>query len=255
MRKIIAYILITAAVVAGGATFKGISMQSKMRYYCVAQWPFDEDAADTTVEDSIGSYDGTASKNTEDMNAIGKINGALDFNGDVNDYIDLGDETIFTPTTSGFSVSAWVYMETLPCMYIAYKKYEWLLEVDEWSVGWALIDNNTPEDTGNLSFYGTSMQSTFDGNWTHIVGTWNGGTELSGMKAYVNGVEISQGESSAKDEPFYYPRNTNNNFYIGNDPCDSSYRSKYLDNVTIHNKALSQVEIDWLYNGGDGREL
>lgn len=251
MRKIIAYILITAAVVAGGATFKGISMQSKMRYYCVAQWPFDEDAADTTVEDSIGSYDGTASKNTEDMNAIGKINGALDFNG-VNDCVDIG-ATLESFFQRDFSLSFWVNRSAggVANRYIIYScnvlSGTVLVDIDasssEIDFGYYTVyaEYGKMINTGGLSVIG---------QWQHIVcvAKQTNPTTVT-LSIYLNRVLVE--EDTVSVSMGYYSGSSN--LLLGNGAESGFYG--IIDNVTIHNKALSQVEIDWLYNNGDGREL
>jgi hypothetical protein len=72
---------------------------------CVAQWKMNDNTASTTVVDYMGYSDGTAQQNTEDINAVGKINGALSFNG-TSDYVNTNDyfKSIFQ---NSFSISFW----------------------------------------------------------------------------------------------------------------------------------------------------
>ena len=80
----------------------------------VAHWPLQDDAANTTVEDAGGSYDGTlqGGSNTADLSTTGPttwLPKALAFDG-VDDFLDFGGTVgNFTSTAT---LVAWVQINT-----------------------------------------------------------------------------------------------------------------------------------------------
>jgi len=72
----------------------------------VAYWKMDDNTDNTVVKDEMGTYNGTAQRNTNLMSADGIRGRALRFNGS-SDYVDTG-ETFQTIFRNSFSVSLWV---------------------------------------------------------------------------------------------------------------------------------------------------
>jgi len=198
-------------------------------------WKFDEGTG-TTANDSSGyGNDGTI------YGAVwveGKVGGALSFDGD--DYVEVPDDDSLKPEL--VTLEAWVKSDGSPgkYKYIAGKKY---------AGGWGSYHLYTG-NTGGLRFYigysggfiaspdaGTGI---WDGNWHHIVGTYNGCV----VKLYVDGNEISGGTETTEDIAY-----NSENFYIG------SYGTGYyfkglIDEVKVYNQPLSEAEILEHYQAG-----
>lgn len=232
----------------------------------VAWWQMNDKAADTNVVDSAsaGDYTGAANKNTEDMNAVGKVGGALDFNG-VNDYVDTGDtfESVFQDE---FSINLWFKAnDGRP------DGEEIFVGVDKVAVGgndnWFWLSNfygyprasygvNYPDNDLLMAII---LESPFkddeETDWTMITGVI---TKISSSTAkcelYLNGeleATSSVGDTILSEYSNIYELYIGSENYKGD---DASHFSGLIDNVTIWNKALSSNEIAFLYNDGNGRE-
>ena len=172
-------------------------------------------------------------------------NYSMDF--DVSQYIDLGDDDIFSfgdsANDSPFSISAWIYMDSTTNFRIVSKydapNYEYQFDVG---------------GSSNLRFYvfdGSSYRartgSTLSINqWYHVVATYNGvggANAENGIKIYVDGVEITGTTSS--NGSYTAMHNTTAPVYIGR--IASSYANGKIDAVSIFNYALSSSQITTLY--------
>ncbi|MDI6603477.1 MAG: LamG domain-containing protein, partial [Patescibacteria group bacterium] len=91
-----------------------------------------------------------------------------------------------------------------------------------------------------------------NGNWHHIVGTWDGTTAANGVKLYVDGVLETQGTANAVEtvNPTY-------NLCFGQSPECTGYNYWFdglIDEVAIYNRALSAEEIKQHYEAGSPAE-
>jgi len=161
----------------------------------VSYYKLDENAASTTVADSEGSNTGTASTNTANLyDASGKINSAFDFDGSSED-VTLANESNFDfDYTEPFSVQAW-FKSTSNSM------YKWMVSkqansgnYEGWYLGfgatagkieWNLDNNGAPSGAYVIRKLTTSTFN--DGDWHHVIGTYNGNGLLSGLNIYVDG--------------------------------------------------------------------
>src|SRR3990167_1143964 len=72
----------------------------------VAQWKMNDNAANTTVAELGGLYNGVLNVNTDTRTIAGKIDTALDFNGST-DFVEVTDPNIGTANT--FTICLWIY--------------------------------------------------------------------------------------------------------------------------------------------------
>jgi hypothetical protein len=92
-----------------------------------------------------------------------------------------------------------------------------------------------------------------DGNWHHIVATYDGSKDESGLTIYVDG--ISDGNDRTKTGSYDGMSVTSRDLCIGGmDTETGAIQSDWIDNVCIFDKLLIQEEVDFLYNGGNGTE-
>jgi hypothetical protein len=108
---------------------------------------------------------------------------------------------------------------------------------------------------GGLRFYvsdGTTTiespdagASLWDGNWHHVVGTYDGST----VRLYVDGTEVGSGTAANLTVNYSLP--INNNLYLGtyNGQSQNAF-SGLLDEVSIFNRVLSPTEIQTLAAAG-----
>ncbi len=104
----------------------------------VSYWKFDDNYANTTVNDAPSSNDGIASTNTNNLyTASGKINSAFDFDGS-SEYVSISNEANFRfdGSTEDFSVNAWIKLDTTGTTKLIFDKRDgagdgWRFEVED----------------------------------------------------------------------------------------------------------------------------
>jgi hypothetical protein len=244
LKKLIAFLILFMAATAQA----DIDLEPN----CVADYNMNDDAANTTVVDAMGSYNGTAQQNTSDMHVAGKINGALTFNG-TSDYINTN--TFQSVFQSDFSISFWIKptdgqpssgrgvmgainpvqsyeakfsQSTGGNLYFTYK-LSVLLSLFLSSVIWD--DGETP--------------------WKHVtLVIYQDDADVKG-EMYVNGILVTSSQIEGQMSDYL----NGGAFFIGKVyGTPPTYFDGLIDNVIISNKALSTEEITFLYYNGKGTE-
>ena len=197
----------------------------------VAYYPFSGDANDK----SGNLYDGIAYDTILINDKDGNPNSAYQFG--INKYIKLPNNEDFNITQT-LTVSAWIYLNT---------------ESSAWQS--VICKGNTSSMSSPYALLIRYMKLTLLLNrnefrssvtvpanqWVHIAVTWNHNT----IKFYLNGVlDTSQSY-------FSYDLNViDDNCVIGKDaPGATEWFDGNLDEILIYNRALSETEIQTLYNG------
>ena len=194
---------------------------------------------------------------------------SLDFDG-TNDYVTFGDATVFTPNGSGagrgFSIGLW--FKTTDASTVGFPANNIFLLGKSNVIGGNTEYTMQIESTGKIRFTltgkgGGSPLNPFarlttntalnDGNWKHIIFTWDLGSPVttSNFKVYVNG---SQDTSAT-----LVTSGTLTSVANGAAPLTlattgvgpfSSYLEGKLDEVFIVDDALSSSQVTDIYNGG-----
>ena len=231
----------------------------------VAQWKLNDNAANTDVADASGNgHGGTCSVNTSTAHATGKLDGALDFNGDR--YVTIGDDNAFSfgngTSDSPFSVVAWVYVTDTASVQVVISKYDATTgnNQKEW-----LLDFNTEENliflvadqTNSVISYVTTDAALSSG-WRLIVATYDGeggATAADGIEIYVDGLSVNV--SVTNDASYVAMSNTSASVLLGaytGAAQLSSYFADKLDNIVIVDRVITEAEVKALWNGGNGIE-
>jgi len=207
--------------------------------------PFDDDSGvalyqfDGDVLDTGGNYHGTNSGVTFES---GKYNQCGYFDG--NHQI-----TTNVPYFTGdFTISAHIKTDGTAGGYLA----------SEWnsSGGYGIFISIGHDAIGLGAYNGTNQISTWglvdhdNGNsWNHVTFSFNGTTDVDGVKLFFNGKEVGSGSStSAVLSGASHP------LYIGTTMHSTQFDGK-IDQFRIFNRALNEKEINILYNEKIERHL
>ena len=213
---------------------------------CIAFFKLNDNAANSIVINEMGINGvlyNDQNNYTSEQHATGKISGGFYLGGVVSDYITKSPSPI--NGTGSFSLSVWV--KTTDCGVLlqqrdggAVGQYE-LVILPDGTIYY--FDWNTPPPAYCLQF--TTTRTVNDGVWHHIVFVRNGS----------NGYIYVDNHLEATD--FHAPCDINGQlvFCIGKDFRNNGSPFKgTLDNISIFNKALSEDEIAFLWNNGNGTE-
>ena len=198
----------------------------------VGWWPFNGNANDESGNGNNGTVNGATL--TADRN--GKTNSAYNFDG-VNNFIQIQALNV-----SNLSISAWININSWntpgglggivsTLMGPFYTGYEF--RIDNTGITTMVLG-------GNGSWYSNSdIQSIQLGNWLHLVTSWDGATS----KLYINNILVK-----SLSVPYF----ANNNFPVmigtrGN-YSNGGWLNGKIDDIGIWNRALTQQEINDLYN-------
>ncbi len=184
----------------------------------VAWWKFDETSGTTASDSSGNNYTGTLVNGP--VWTTGKIGNALSFDG-VNDYVSAN-----IPSLSSITISAWV-RTPIPGSTLR------IIDAN-WTVPLLRFDNSSVQFIGNVFL--TSNTTFLANQWYHLVAVG----DANGHKLYVNG-SLDNSNSTA------YTASNGNPILIGG---SLDLFNGLIDDVRVYNRALSQSEIQTLYNAG-----
>ncbi|TET75162.1 MAG: LamG domain-containing protein [Candidatus Aminicenantes bacterium] len=212
----------------------------------ISQWKMNDNAADTTVADAVGSNVGTLAggDNTEDISTTGKINRALDFDG-ASDVVSIPNASSLNPTE--ITITMWVKFNEIPYSgQIGLNKegqYRFIAgDVDSSHLSIRYATTTTGWTDGKLA--GNTVLTS--GVWYYAVATYDG----SSWKLYLNGNLDGQTAESGtilSKTPL---------LYIGSHNAGPTghYFNGMIDDVRIYNFSLSYAEQLAIFNHGRGTE-
>ena len=214
----------------------------------VAYWSF-ENPADL-AHDSAGSYNGTLLSNNGGalpQPAAGRVGGAIDFERDNQDYMDLPDG--MANFTNGITVAAWVNYES-------YTNWNRLIDFGNGSANNNLLlaRNGTSANlmwefhntAGGTESHPVNTGQFVNGQWMHIAATVApGATNACVSTIYLNGVPVS-----VKADHTLPSNVTRVNNYIGRSNWADDYLDSLMDELIIYNRSLGGSEIQALYQAG-----
>ena len=226
MKKIITIIMIFLCLIT---TSFGALTDDLVAYY-----KFDGNTIDSTDNGNDGTNNGATSISS------GKIGEAYYFDG-VNDYIEISNSIVSSIITSdSFAISAWVNPEIY---------YKYIISMGSGgnylgsAVGFDI--RNDKKLRGFIGYSRTSPQAISSQDilldtWSFVTMTYNG----NDIKLYINGVY---------DGTIYAPNptwGTSIPSYIGR--WQNRYFNGKIDEIGIWQRALTESEVEELYNNGNG---
>ncbi len=195
----------------------------------VAYYPFNGDAQDA----SDNGYHGVVNGATHVTDRFGKLNGALNFDGD--DFIEITDNPDFD--LDYVTISAWISPD------IEYGERS-VFTKDNFNRGYFLnvTSNKIWFSVGDGSWHHLTIERTLPRNqWSHLVGTFNGNVlklyingELAGEKLW-SGIIVSGSRTLQIGRNGWYTH-ISELYFIGS-----------IDDIRIYNRALSEPEIVALF--------
>jgi len=220
-------------------------------------WLLNDNAANKTVANTIGSQSATSTVNTSVMSVSGKISGALQFDS-TNRWI-VGASSQMLSAIYPITISAWIRWDGNNGQAYAFivDKQVYRLQGGDDSAFLAVKSdgrlysgyggNYGIEPTKNINGGGTALTS---GQWSHVASTFDGVTLTTFINASIN----QQANPSGGTLSYF----TQNPWLVGapNDYDRASGFKFYglIDDVRIYNRVLSTNEIARIYNAGSGTE-
>ena len=222
----------------------------------VSWWPLDETSG--IISDDIqGANDGTHVNGPTPVS--GKVDGALSFDG-VDDFVEVADsdDLSFTDGSDNdkpFSIDAWINMDDAT-LFRTVTKYissadgqEYQFDTDSSDrLRICLIDNSAH----TLICRAKSAAITGEeGNWIHVAATYDGSETTAGLKLYQDGVRVDDSDSATAGT-YSGMENSNTSLTIGRltEGATTYFADGLIDEVEIFDRALSQTEIQDIYNAG-----
>lgn len=229
-------------IVDMGSAVRGLSSQDWHSFWgsngLVSYWAMDE-ATSTRIYEPVSGNNGTATTTVSwQTSANCKVGTCLSFDGS-SQYADISSGASFN--VSNISVSAWVWSGVTTAELTAVSRYD---NVSPQNGNW-LLGHGSSASTyrflariGGINYQAQSGTGFSTGAWNHIVGTYDG----SVARLFVNGAERASSTISGS-----LAANTAN-VRIGNRVGNVNYWNGRIDEARIYNRALSQTEIQAMYN-------
>jgi len=173
---------------------------------------------------------------------------SFNFDSASSDYIDCGNDSTFD-LNNAFSISTWVKYTSTSAMVVLSKrettKISLLIELGSGKPFTAIRDASS-----NIAITNTYSGTYNDGNWHHIVATFN--RTANELKLYVdNELKETANTSSVGD----IAPNTNNLMIGRRSDTSSSYFDGKISNCSLFNETLTPTEVQKLYANGVPQDL
>jgi hypothetical protein len=204
----------------------------------------------TTAADSAGANDGAfVGGMTWEGGRVGTY--CAGFNGIAGTYITIPN----TSFPSQFTVATWVKFNSVSSTQYIIGKYDnvpdsaasWLLR---WEHGSAAILSSVYQNRFNAIGRQATGQSASTGTWYHVVVSYDGSTSHSGVKIYLDAVQVDNANTgagsfssfnSSSPEPI-----TMGTISFSNVPNGAPLDGQ-IDDVRIYDRVLTDAEIRQLY--------
>ena len=175
---------------------------------------------------------------------------SVDFDG-TNDYMSIADADAFSlgngsGTDNAFSISGWFNADSIGTFYVSTKDSssgrEWAFRTVSSQLHFFAFGTSGGYIGRN---YSTALSS---GQWYHAVATYDASKASSGIKLYLNGTRVDDGDYSGGT--YTAARNTGTEIRICALEKNGTYTGGLVDELSIFNTALSASDITAIYNSG-----
>jgi len=232
---------------------------------------FNSSTSTWTINDYAGSNDGTSSGMDSSNLVVSDLQQtsgyspyALDLDG-VDDYLDCGDSDDFSfgngVTDSPFSVSAWINMTDATRFRVVNKGIDFLNNHEyvfttsgSDLLQFSLYDSSTGARIARR--YNTSLTS-FEGQWIHLVASYDGSETSNGIKIYFNGSILATDSNDLNPENYTAMENGTKPLLIGASlqTGGAKFSNGKFSNVSVFNIELSSTQVTEIYNSGIPSDL
>jgi hypothetical protein len=170
-----------------------------------------------------------------------------------NDFIEIADSPHLSfgdgTSDSPFSISAWINIEDVSNGFYIINKgivgsstHEYLLYLPSGKLTFYAYDQSAGSYIGRQY---DNVLTSFDGSWIHVAATYSGSGANSGIKLYLNGVQVDDTNFSSGS----YTAMEADTAAVTLGRYDTSYDEGSMADFKIHNLELSTAEVKELYSG------
>lgn len=212
----------------------------------VGWWPFNGNVNDESGNGNNGTVNGA----TLTTNTIGTADAAYNFDG-IDDNISFADNADLNfSNTEAFTVQAWVKSDLFgsPGMIVSkiahaspYTGYEVFTNTTG-AIGVYLINDF---DQGNYILTQSDTEPLSDSQWHHLLVSYDGSSQASGINIYLDGVSISH---TASTDNLTGSMTNTIPVNVGSRNQQCCFEAGDIDNIGIWRRALTACEIEELYN-------
>lgn len=226
---------------------------------CIAHWKLNDNASSTTVLDSVGNNNGTATDNTDTLTTTGVVGNSLEFNG-TNQRVNCGHISAFEAITGDFSMGCWVRRaakDTTNADGII-GNWHWDSSLDNrrgclfrWYINSdnAMVALEVTNGTNIQELQVNGAAAALD-TWYFLLMTYTKSDRT--LRFYINNTLVG---SSVGNAGYDTPALTSSSvFWIGYSEVNSSWLNGAVDNVMLFDRVLTSTERTLLYNSGSGTE-
>ena len=177
---------------------------------------------------------------------------SLDFDG-VDDYLSLGDADAFTPNSSGanrgFSLSFWINSSASEKLFSKNigggNEYECVVRYN----GNAKLTLYSSDTTAIYQAINIDT-SISDGDWHHVVFTFDLGSTSSSLVAYLDGVQKTDGSGATYSSSGTWVSVSNTAADLRLAYAGGSYGENMQDEFAIFDAVLTSSQVTDIYNSG-----
>ena len=239
------------------------AIQIPRRDTLVLHWDFSEvSTTDGSGEFIVDDLAQSLDIQTETTSSVAINENSIVLDG-VNDHIIVSDQDDFSPTDgvndTPFSISAWIYVEDITTdngpfvtksdNSVSQLRNEYIFKQANGKVQFFLYDSDLNAQ-GNAIRAQAPVASISSATWHHVVMTYDGSEDASGIKIYTDGALTA----TTNDESGTYVRvrNTTTPLTFGaTTELDNNNRifEDRLADICLFNKELSAAEVTEIFNG------
>ena len=210
----------------------------------VSYYKLEENAANTTVVDELGTNAGTASTNTSNLSVTGRINNGFDFVKTTPEFVTISDSASLD-ITGDMTVNIWMKFDINNGTLIVKG------DIGVPRSGWRLVISGNSkiiwivEQSDGADSRADSTTVLSSGTWYMITGVYHAGTDV---EIFVNGVSADIDTLNIEASQLA----NNVALLIADDVSSIIPYDGVLDEVGIWSRALSGTELLEIYNSGNG---
>jgi len=213
---------------------------------------------DTDVSKVLTAYYDSVKVSTTGWNqgywANGKIGEGGSFNGS-DDYVEIADASDLSfgnsSTDTPMTISAWIKM-TDATEFKIFEKGEYSSTIEYY---FRLGDEGSEQDNLMLRVYDSSTGAAlgreystpvtaYEGQWIHVVATYDGSATTAGIKLYLNGVRVDDADYNYSSG-YVAMENLGAPAWIAR--YTSYYSNGLIDEMRVYNRVLNASEVERVY--------